>query len=553
MAWDKEVDLLCAGSGVGGLAAAITGAEAGARALVAEKDTLVGGVQALSSGQIWLGGNRWAREAGIADSEDETIAYLEALSQGLAVAKLRETYVKRGQEALAFFEDRIGIRFQIVRDVPDYYFPKLPGSKIEGRYLEVAPFDANQLGDWAERCRTSPYGDGYSFTTSNEWSAMQNGKGESIADCLAQHLRNNERCAGAGLAAWMLKAALDRHVEIITGSAVTQLITEKGRVAGAVVTTTNGPLRVGVRLGVVLATSGYDWNEDLVRLHETMPGAGSMSPPSVTGDHFFLAAEVGAIPVPARAPAQTPIFIGYKVPGEQIYGHVSQRMLLPGQPHSIIVNRKGVRFANDAFYPDVATKVWRFDGQGETLVNWPAWLIFDDNFREKYSLLPSYPGQPLPEGVAVQADSLARLAQQTGIDGEGLAATVCRFNGYCETGTDPDFGRHSSPWGALMTGDRRMAAHPNFGPLERGPFYAVPLVRVVMGVATAGLRIDAQAQVINARGTAVPGLFAAGNAAAWLDIGGGYNSGIANMRGLLQGYLAASVMTGNNGPKAGTA
>ena len=48
--------------------------------------------------------------------------------------------------------------------------------------------------------------------------------------------------------------------------------------------------------------------------------------------------------------------------------------------------------------------------------------------------------------------------------------------------------------------------------------------------------------MINAHGAAVPGLYAAGNATAWLDIGGGYNSGIANMRGLLQGYLAARAM-----------
>jgi len=44
----------------------------------------------------------------------------------------------------------------------------------------------------------------------------------------------------------------------------------------------------------------------------------------------------------------------------------------------------------------------------------------------------------------------------------------------------------------------------------------------------------------------VPGLYAAGNSAAWIDIGGGYNSGIANMRGLLQGYAAARHMTSGN-------
>ena len=63
-----------------------------------------------------------------------------------------------------------------------------------------------------------------------------------------------------------------------------------------------------------------------------------------------------------------------------------------------------------------------------------------------------------------------------------------------------------------------------------------------MGVPTAGLKIDVHARVVDARGSPVTGLYAAGNSAAWSDIGGGYNSGIANMRGLLQGYVAARHM-----------
>jgi hypothetical protein len=372
---------------------------------------------------------------------------------------------------------------------------------------------------------------------------MQAGKGEFIGDCLVRHRSQDERCAGAGLAAWMLKAALERRVGILTDSPVSDLLGDNGRVAGAVVTTPNGALRVRARCGVMLATSGYDWNADLVRSYETMPGAGSMCPPTVQGDHFVLAARMGAIPVPARAPAQTPIFVGYKVPTEQIYGQVSQRMYIPGRPHSIIVNRKGLRFANDAFYADVVNKVWRNDGPADGLVNWPAWIIFDENFREKYGLLPSYPGQPLPDGVAEQADRLETLAAKVGIEVGGLTSAVRRFNGFCESGQDADFGRHTTPWGAMIAGDQRMPRHPNFGPVERAPFYAVQLVRVVMGAPTAGLRIDDNARVLDARGAAVPGLYAGGNSAAWLDIGAGFNSGIANMRGLLHGYLAARAMT----------
>src|SRR3546814_4366718 len=88
-----------------------------------------------------------------------------------------------------------------------------------------------------------------------------------------------------------------------------------------------------------------------------------MAPPTVSGDHIAMAAKAGAIAIPARAPSQSPIFIGYKVPAEIVYGKTSYRMWLPGTPHCIAVNRYGERFANDGFYPAVATKVARFDGQ----------------------------------------------------------------------------------------------------------------------------------------------------------------------------------------------
>ena len=50
MIWDREVDVLCVGSGAGGMCAALTAADGGAHALVVEKDDKAGGVQALSSG-----------------------------------------------------------------------------------------------------------------------------------------------------------------------------------------------------------------------------------------------------------------------------------------------------------------------------------------------------------------------------------------------------------------------------------------------------------------------------------------------------------------------
>ncbi|KJS08494.1 MAG: hypothetical protein VR73_05340 [Gammaproteobacteria bacterium BRH_c0] len=550
MNWYAIVDVVCVGSGAGGLAAAITAAEAGANVLVLEKDSKVGGVTGISSGQCWIGGSKLEEKAGIADSREETLAYLEHLSQGLGDPLLRENFVDKGNEVIEFLTDKIGIPFQVVENYPDYYYPALASGKGGGRYLEVAPFTASNLGEWADRCIVTSYGHHYAYSMSGEWVRHQDGTGPRIWDVLADHVSKDERCAGAGLAAWMLKAALDRGVNFWLETPAIRLIVEDGAVIGVTIPGPQGERHIRARRGVLLATSGYDWNKEMVTRYESLPEAGTMCPPTVTGDHLVMAADVGAIPYAARAPAQNSVFIGYKVPGELVYGLPSYRMLLPGSPHSIIVNHHGKRFSNDSFYPDVATKVGRFDGQEEGAPNWPAWLVFDQNMLDKYNLLPFFPGQPLSEGMAESADSIEELAQITGINASGLVETVQRFNGFCDSGVDPDFARGTVPWGALMTGDPSLEKNPNMAPLVKAPFYAVKLERVVMGTPSTGLKVDKYSQVINARGDAVKGLYCAGNAAAWIDIGGGYNSGISNTRGLLQGYVAVKDMMRKGGSAA---
>ena len=56
--WDLEADVVSIGSGIGGLAAAITAHENGASAIVLERADKVGGVTALSMGEVWVAGNR---------------------------------------------------------------------------------------------------------------------------------------------------------------------------------------------------------------------------------------------------------------------------------------------------------------------------------------------------------------------------------------------------------------------------------------------------------------------------------------------------------------
>ena len=80
--WDLEADVVSIGSGIGGLSAAITAHDHGADALVLERSDQVGGVTALSLGEVWIAGNHHALGLGLKDSPESGFRYLKRLSMG---------------------------------------------------------------------------------------------------------------------------------------------------------------------------------------------------------------------------------------------------------------------------------------------------------------------------------------------------------------------------------------------------------------------------------------------------------------------------------------
>ncbi len=89
-----------------------------------------------------------------------------------------------------------------------------------------------------------------------------------------------------------------------------------------------------------------------------------------------------------------------------------------------------------------------------------------------------------------------------------------------------------------MVGDRSRK-NQQLGPLDKAPYYGVQLSAVGVGINAVGLKTDVNGQVENARGKPIEGLYAAGNSAALLDTGAGYQSGLSNLRGLTWGWIAA--------------
>jgi hypothetical protein len=162
--------------------------------------------------------------------------------------------------------------------------------------------------------------------------------------------------------------------------------------------------------------------------------------------------------------------------------------------------------------------------------------VVDAGYRERYPLAGAAPGAALPSWVRT-ADTLAGLAELVGIDAEGLAATVARFNAAAARGEDPDFGRGSTPYDRL--GGDLTAPHPNLGPLDRGPFHAVPVHAGLVGT-KGGPRTDACARVLDWDGQPIPGLHAAGNAMAAVIGPGTVSPGATIGSALTWGWVAGT-------------
>lgn len=537
----QTCDVLVIGSGAGGLSAAIAAGHSGADVIVVESADKIGGATAYSGGQVWAGLTDPAGEEGIEDSRSDVQAYLEWLSEGSAEPALRDVFIDRGPEAIRFLRDR-GVPLTVVRHSPDYYYPLAPGSKPEGRVHEIEPWDQRQLGDLIDRVATSPYGGGW-LSTQDRVDAGGQAPTPQLEARRQERFERGQRCGGAGLAAALAKSAADQGAVFFTSTRAVKLLSNEGQVTGAIVRDANGEREIRARAGVIIATGGYDWNPDKQRELDKMVGLKSMAPPTTRGDHFDLTRELAAAVAVVRQPYTSGAVFGIHTPGEDRDGEPVFRYFTPGLPHSIVVNAAGRRFADDSFHMSLVEGV--VGGREGTGENWPAWIVVDQTYLDNYPIGAVPAGRPLPDGMATIGDTVEDLARRAGIDPAGLTQEVQRFNEFSENGEDRDFGRGTLPYTLTLHGDPRLP-NPNLGPLSRGPYAAFQLTRVGVNCPAAGIVIGPNGEVRTESGDDIPGLYAAGNCTAQLDIGVGYNSGIANQRGLLYGYLAAMALTNNN-------
>jgi len=526
--WDRVVDVVVVGSGGAALVAATLAHDQGAEVLVVEKDSMLGGTTAVSGGAMWLPGNHHMAEAGIEDSKAAALAYIRRLTDGREPdPELLEVYVDTAPEMLRYLEERTPVRTHI-SPLPDYYWPW----GIEGnipqpaRAVEANPYPVGtELPEWKDRIvsRGTLMSLGAATTLTEDLMPMT----PELEAELARREAEDVRPKGAALIAMLFKGLLERGVETLLSTPAKALcVNEDGEVVGVRVTHDGHEVAIGARKGVVLACGGFEWNPELVRTHigyDVQP----LSPPNNTGDGLNMATDVGAELGNLTSYWGTPVMFDPEVTRDGAL--VPQFEWGRGAPSSIVVNRKGARFANEALpYNDFPKAFGTYDASRVEFPNaGPGFLIFDQRVRDAQRLLSIHPGW-LPV-----ADTIGALAEQIGIDPDALEATVARYNEHAANGEDPDFDRHK--YGLMAPGVVK--------PIVTPPYYALAIYPGMLGT-NGGPRIDRHGQVLRRGGGLIGGLYAAGNTAAnvfgWAYPSGGGTIGNGTVFGFLAGRHVGS-------------
>jgi 3-oxosteroid 1-dehydrogenase len=444
----------------------------------------------------------------------------------------------------------------VIPGLADYH-NEAKGALPQGRYLTNEVIDGSVLGEWREKLRYSPYfpvgktyrellEKGRRATYVDDSGEERSATKQSHAGLPAFGLSDGtefERAADADpltygtgvVAGFLARATAHELVEIRTEHRVTDLVTEDGAVVGLRAESPDGP--VELRGPVVLATSTYDWDAELVGeiLGLTEDDWGSVAPETLRGDGIKLARQVGGqiAKIPANA---TPILPGWRSQVGTGFGYGPEYAM----PHSMIVDRHGNRYCNDSYWVDICRRTLDPDD-----THLPFFLVWDDQHRVKYGLAATPPGGEYPEGWVESAGTLEELGERLGIDGGQLARTAQRFSELAEKGEDPDWGRGTVDYVNKFAGDPDNKPSPVLGPIVQAPFHGIRLRFVGTGIGTSGVRIDGDGHVLDDSGKPVPGLYAAGSVAALTTTGTAYNSGIALGRGLTLAYLVGHELSGD--------
>ncbi len=549
-----EADVVIVESGAAGLTAAVVAGRAGLKVLVLESTAYFGGTTARSGGGVWIPANHLMQAAGYADSREEGDTYLKATLGEKYDPELVNAFLDNGAAMVRYLDENTEVKLT-ASPVPDYA-PGTPGWKIS-RCLLMPEYDGSRLG--SRLGELSPSLQQLTLFGGMQIDFMDMAHLKMVTRSLASFIHVAKRVTshwlqklrygrgtrlinGNALAASLMRSALDAGAELRTRARARSLLLENGRIGGVVADIDGQRTTIIAHKGVILASGGFGANAEMRRRHIPMADDGwSLQPEGCQGDGIEMGVAVGGVL------NQDNVANGIWSPVSAIPGPDGKPVVFPHlffdrhYPGAIAVDNSGKRFVSEGFHYQNFVNTMHSKGIRK------AWVIADHAFQRNYGLGMSPPApasaDPLIEaGYLKRASTLGALAETLGIDAAGLEKTVADFNRYAAEGKDPEFQRGDDYYSRFM-GDATHGPNPGLGPIATAPFYAVEIRPGDLSTVV-GLNANGKAQVLDAKGAVIPGLYAAGldmnTMMKGLYPGGGSSLGPA----MTFGYIAARHLAG---------
>ena len=469
---DKEftTDIVIVGAGGAGMVAAITAADAGKKVILIEKQSMAGGNSVRATGGMNAtktpaqDNNKFTEEAGV----EKTLKAAEKFAGNKVITELANT---------------VKSQWDAYKANPTGYFDSVElmqldtligGHGINNPEL-VKIFTANAAGavDWLK-------------TIDIDLSSVGAFGGASVKRI---HRPLNEEKKVVSVGAYMIPKLVAackarENITMLMETAAAGILTDiNGQAAGIIANSSDGGKVIIHAKAVILAAGGFGANLKMVSIFKPeLEGFMTTNAPGATGEVITIAQTLGAavvdmkqIQIHPTVQADTASLITEGLRGDG----------------AILVNTDGKRFTDETGTRD-AVSAAEIAQPGSF-----SWLIVDSKMADASNVIKGY----ISKGFTKEGKTYEELAANIDIPAEIFAETMKKWNNCVTNRSDPDFNRTS------------FAA-----PLDKAPFYAI---RVTAGIhhTMGGLKIDGQTRVLRGDGTAIPGLFAAG------EITGGIHGG----------------------------
>ncbi len=455
-----DADVVVVGAGGAGMTAAISAAADGLKVVVVESQAMVGGNSVRATGGMNAAKtplqdkNTFGESAGV----EKTLAAAEGYADNETITALAAT---------------VSEQWKAYQANPEGYFDSVElmelDTMIGGKGInnpELVKTLCSNTADsivWLDSVGASLTSVGaFGGASVKRIHRPVNAEGKTLS-------------VGAYIVPILEKNLQDAGVEIILNTTVDTILTDANGAACGVSGVANDGSKLTVNAdAVILATGGFGANLDMVVSYKPeLAGFMTTNAAGIQGQGIKMAEALGAatvdmdqIQIHPTVEANTAALITEGLRGDG----------------AILVNAEGKRF-----FDEVSTR----DKVSAAEIAQPgsySYLIVDQAMADASNVIQGY----IKKGFTTQGETYEELAKALGMDEAAFAETMNTWNGYVEAKNDPEFGRTSFA-----------------NPLNTAPYYAI---KVTAGVhhTMGGLKINPAAEVLTEDGSAIAGLFAAG-------------------------------------------